>query len=366
VGNVSCQSSSQTIRDKVSIGSLSLENGDYLLNAEIAYERVGNINGEAIIVCHALTGNQDAAGTSDHPGWWKGFIGPGLYIDTNEYQVITMNVLGGCCGSTGPNSINPTTGDKYRGDFPAVTIRDMVHSQYKALERLGIKKAKAIIGGSLGGMQVLEWGIIYPQFAEILIPIAVTPYFTDYAIAFNSIGRQAIMSDPAWNNGNYQEGVPIKGLEIARMVGIVTYRSDKLFNDRFKREKKNDKEIEYQVDSYMKYQGEKFTKRFDANSYLCLLQAMDQFDIGSNRGGWEKALIQIEAKVCLISFSGDLLYPSSMLKQAADLLVKQKKEAEFVEVNTHFGHDGFLVEFEKWGQTIKRLLAKKEVNRCPA
>ena len=354
---MSCQSK-QTYVNKVSIGALLLENGEKLPNVEIAYERVGNPDGEVVVVCHALTGNHETVGSEADPGWWSLFIGPDLYIDTNRFQVITMNVIGGCNGSTGPLSINPSTGKAYGAGFPAVTIRDMVHSQYKALEILGIKRARAIIGGSLGGMQVLEWGILYPHFAEILVPMAVTPYFTDYALAFNSIGRHAIISDPEWKKGNYPDGAKLKGLETARMVGLVTYRSQSLFNDRFNRERKNGENIEYQVDSYMKYQGEKFSGRFDANSYLVLLQAMDQFDIGYGRGGWEKALLEVEAHVCMFCFNGDLLYPPGLAKNTTDFLKGAKKQVNYIEVDTKFGHDGFLVEFEKWGQKVKNLLEK--------
>ncbi|WP_010193204.1 homoserine O-acetyltransferase MetX [Bacillus sp. m3-13] len=350
--------------NKVSIGTLLLENGKKLPDVEIAYERKGNPTGEVIVICHALSGNQVSVGSKENPGWWNEFIGPDLYIDTNRYHVITLNVLGGCSGSTGPISINPETNRKYGAAFPAVTIRDIVHSQFKALRKLGIDRVKAIIGGSLGGMQVLEWGHLYPNFTEILIPMAVTPYFTDYALAYNSIGRHAIKSDPLWDNGNYPDGTLIKGMEIARMVGLVTYRSEGLFNDRFNRERKEGVDIEYQVDSYLKYQGRKFSKRFDANSYLILLQAMDQFDLGFERGGWEKALEKVKAKVCMLSFSGDLLYPPTLAEAFFKELKKRNKNAAYVQVETRFGHDGFLVEFEKWGHHVKNILEKKEVTEC--
>ncbi|CAG9620571.1 homoserine O-acetyltransferase MetX [Sutcliffiella rhizosphaerae] len=350
---------------KVSIGPHLLECGVELQEVEIAYEKAGNPIGEVIIVCHALTGNQKAVGTKGDPGWWRGFIGPGLYVDTDKFQVITMNVLGGCNGSTGPISINPTTGNWYGDEFPAITIRDMVHAQFKVLTKLGITRVRAILGGSLGGMQVLEWGLLYPNFAEVIIPIAVTPYFTDYALAYNAIGRHAIKADPAWEKGQYPIGTVIKGLEIARMVGLVTYRSDRLFNERFKRDRKEvGKDIEYQVDSYMKYQGEKFSRRFDANSYLSLLKAMDQYDIGYMRNGWKSALNQLEAKTCLISFKGDLLYPSTLIKEVSECMNILGKKVTHFEVDTMFGHDGFLVEFEKWGGVIKNLLEEKEVTQC--
>ncbi|WP_404449534.1 homoserine O-acetyltransferase [Sutcliffiella horikoshii] len=350
--------------NKVSIGTLLLENGKRLSNVEIAYEKVGNPEGEVIVVCHALSGNHGTVGTPNYPGWWHEFIGPDHYIDTNRYQVITMNVLGGCNGSTGPLSINPETDRKYGSSFPAVTIRDIVHSQYQALQKLGIGHVKAIIGGSLGGMQVLEWGHLYPLFSEILIPMAVTPYFTDYALAYNSIGRHAIKSDPLWDNGNYPEGTIIKGMEIARMVGLVTYRTESLFNERFNREKKEGVGIEYQVDSYLKYQGKKFSNRFDANSYLLLLQAMDQFDIGLNRDGWKNAIAGMQAKVCMLSFSNDLLYPPPLAEELVKELKECNKDAVYIHVETRFGHDGFLVEFEKWGHYVKNVLERKEVTEC--
>ncbi|QFT88528.1 Homoserine O-acetyltransferase [Bacillus sp. THAF10] len=340
----------------VSIGKFKTESGEELSDVVIAYEKVGTPTLGTILVCHALTGNHVSVGNQDNPGWWGDFIGSGLYVDTDKFQVITMNVIGGCNGTTGPTSINPATRKPYGSDFPVITIRDMVHAQYQGLITLGVKNVKAIIGGSLGGMQVLEWGILYPDFAEIIVPIAVTPYFTDYALAYNVIGRQAIINDPEFDNGHYQEGAVIKGLEIARMVGLVTYRSDTLFNERFKREKKQ--EHEFQVDSYLKYQGQKFSRRFDANSYLRLLNAMDKFDIGDNRKGWKNALKEISATVCFISFKGDLLYPGSLVSKAVAYLQSINKDSTHLEVETMFGHDGFLVEFEKWGDTIKNLIEK--------
>ncbi|MGY3715078.1 homoserine O-acetyltransferase MetX [Sutcliffiella cohnii] len=334
---------------KVCIGDFELESGVHLKDVEVAYERVGNLYGDSIIVCHALTGNHLTVGTSESPGWWRDLIGPSRYIDTNKYNVITMNVLGGCSGSTGPTSINPETGKKYRGDFPTITIRDIVHSHKRALEKIGVTEVLSIIGGSLGGMQVLEWGILYPHFAKHLIPMAVTPTLSDYGIAFNTIGRHAIQNDPAWNNGFYEEQ-SIKGLEVARMVGLVTYRSQRLFNNRFQREKKN--ASQYQIDSYLKYQGEKFVKRFDANSYLCLLQAMDSFDIGFKRHGIEKALKNIESSLTMVAFSHDLLYPPTVIEETVLLLKRVGKVANYIYVQTDFGHDGFLVEFEKFGTEI--------------
>ncbi|WP_258000383.1 homoserine O-acetyltransferase MetX [Bacillus sp. Marseille-P3661] len=347
------------------LGDFIVESGQTLSHLEIAYEKTGNKNNPIILVCHALTGNQFSVGTTESPGWWSEFIGPGLFVDTDKFQVITMNVLGGCSGSTGPTCINRETNQPYMGDFPNVTVRDMVKTQYLALQKLGIKHVHAIIGGSLGGMQVFEWGIMYPTFANMLIPIASTPYLSDYAMAYNTIAKQAIINDPRWNGGHYNVDEPIKGLELARMIGMVTYRSDHLFNARFKRQLKSKEE--FQIESYLKYQGEKLAKRFDANSYLRLLTAMDYHDIGQGRNGWEQALQTIEAKVLLISYTGDLLYPSHAMKEVAEQLAYLGKEVSFFGIDTQFGHDGFLVEFNNWAYLVKNAIESgdvKEVGPC--
>ena len=349
----------------VKIGDLQLESGRILKNVEVAYERVGYVNSPTILVCHALTGNQYAVGQGGNPGWWADFIGANRWIDTNSYQVITTNVISGCDGSTGPTSVNLETEALYRTDFPFISIRDMVNAQYLALQKLGIEHIHAVIGGSLGGMQVLEWGIIYPTFMDILIPIAVSPFLSDFAIAFNTIARRAIIQDPAWKNGNYStDDEDILGLSIARMVGLVTYRSAQLFNQRFNRKAseawgKTHQEISFEVESYLLYQGEKLIQRFDANSYLYLLKSMDSHDIGRERGGWQNALKLIQAPILALSFKGDLLFPPELLKELTDHFqqIGNGKQAWFYEIDTNFGHDGFLTEFEKWGSIVKERLA---------
>lgn len=346
----------------VSLENLELESGEMLTGVELAYERVGNQDGEIILVCHALTGNQFTVGTDVNPGWWSGLVGADKYIDTNRYQVITFNVLGGCSGSTGPLSINQYTGNQYKNSFPFVTVRDMVHAQVRALNKLGIDRVRAVIGGSLGGMQVLELGLLYPSFADLIIPLAVTPFHSDYGVAFNTIARRAIMDDPAWNNGDYREGETLKGLELARMVGMVTYRTDKLFNQRFNKERKivGNQEEEFQVESYLTYQGIKLARRFDANSYLRLLHAMDHHDIGRSRDGWKNAFRLIESKVIFLSYSGDLLFPPSLIKEMADELQQLGKTTKFHEIETDFGHDGFLAEYSKWGDNIRKAINEEE------
>ncbi|RLQ91182.1 homoserine O-acetyltransferase MetX [Falsibacillus albus] len=339
---------------QVSLEAIQLESGDILEDIKVAYERAGNLNRPVILVCHALTGNQHAAGKGGDPGWWSGLIGEQKTIDLQEWQVISMNVLGGCHGTTGPTSIDPRTQESYRTDFPFITIRDMAKVHHAALKELGIHQIHAAIGGSLGGMQVLELGIMYPDFVRHLFPLAVTPFLSDYGIAFNAIGRKAIINDPLWQGGNYDPSEPPRdGLSTARMVGMVTYRTSASFNDRFNRVKKEEGTThngkDFDVESYLHYQGEKLTKRFDANSYLYLLKAMDSHDIGRRRGGWKEVLKHIKADVTVIGYKGDLLYPPEMMKEMAEAL----PSASFHEVDTTYGHDGFLVEFEKWGSIIK-------------
>ncbi|KXG44710.1 homoserine O-acetyltransferase MetX [Tepidibacillus decaturensis] len=344
---------------KIEIGDLMLESGTILPQAHIAYERVGSIGAPVILVCHGLTGNQFAYGNDGTSGWWSGMIGPYQWIDTNEYQVITTNVIGGCNGTTGPLSINPDNKEIYRASFPFVTIRDMVHAQYKALRKMGIDHVHAVIGGSLGGMQVLEWGILYPTFMDKLFPLAATSYLSDYAIAFNAMSRFAIIHDPKWNHGNYPlEDKPDHGLSLARMLGMITYRSQELYNQRFQRSLRNEwgnshDEITFEIESYLSYQGDKLTKRFDANSYLYLLKAMDSHDIGRGRGGWKEALKLLKAPMIAIAYKGDLLYPPESLKELTEAYRQLGGHANFYEIDTIYGHDGFLVEFDKWGSIVK-------------
>ncbi|MDP4552445.1 homoserine O-acetyltransferase [Alkalihalobacillus macyae] len=341
----------------VSIGPFVLESGEELPSVELAYERVGPTEAPVILVCHALTGNQYTVGESE-PGWWKGLIGHGKYVDTSEFQVITFNVLGGCNGSTGPLSINPETGHAYQSDFPFVTVRDIVHSQNKALQELGVHHLHAVIGGSLGGMQVLEWGILYPDWMDHLVPLAVTPSLSAYGIAYNSISRFAITKDPAWKGGYYNpDQPPTAGLATARMVGMISYRTDDMFQKKFGRNGngrsgESHTEASYDVESYLHYQGNKLTHRFDANSYLYLLKAMDMHDIGRGRGDIARAAKQIQSNVLAISFKGDLIYPPRDL----DSMFTLESLAKFYIVDTKFGHDGFLVEFDKWGPLIKEQL----------
>lgn len=315
----------------------------------LQYEQSGVDDGPVVLVCHALTGNHESTGTADAPGWWSGLVGDDRFIDTTRYQVITFNVLGGCNGSTGPASINPETGTPYRSTFPAITVRDMVHAQYKALQRLGITQIHTVIGGSLGGMQAQEWALLYPEMVESAIILASTPTLSDYGIAYNHIARTAITSDPAWQHGEYQTNEGLKGLEIARMIGMVSYRSAPLFAERFLRSRT---ENGFEINAYLDHQGKKLCSRFDANSYLCLLDAMDQHDIGQDRGGWQKAAATITVPMLLISFAHDLIYEPSQIREFAACI----PNSIYHHVETTFGHDGFLTEYEKWGKTVKHFV----------
>lgn len=324
----------------VSIGTLTLESDIVLPNVELAYERCGKKDAPAILVCHALTGDQFAVGTPENPGWWSGLVGPGKAVDTEVFQVITFNVLGGCNGSTGPLSVNPETGKAYRAEFPEITIRDMVRAEHAALQKLGINRLTAVIGGSLGGMKALEWGRLYPSFVSAIFPLAVTPAYSDYGIAFNWIGIHSIINDREFQGGNYEDSSRLKGFETARMAGMVTYRSGRLFSERFDRGH-NGKGFD--VESYLSYQGQKLAKRFDANSYVTLLRAMNTHDVAECR---------LDVAVHALSFTRDLLYPGEWMSE----WIAKQCQGSWNLVETAFGHDGFLVEFEKWDEHIKNNL----------
>ncbi|PPA70653.1 homoserine O-acetyltransferase MetX [Jeotgalibacillus proteolyticus] len=345
------------VEETIEIGPLKLESGTVLPNVSLRYERVGRTDLPVVLICHALTGNHQTVGTEDEPGWWNGFVGYDSPVDLQQYQVITFNVLGGCSGSTGPAS-KDRDGREHRLSFPFVSVRDMVHAQHEALLKMDITHLRAVIGGSLGGMQTLEWGVLYPSFMDQLFVLAATPTLSDYGVAFNRIGIHAIEQDPRWDNGDYEKSSDVKGFEVARMVGLVTYRSPSLFTNRFDREEKKNRDDGrpyLQVESYLRYQGEKITKRFDPNSYLYLLYAMNGHDIGRGRGGVKKAANQIQAEVIGVGFTGDLLYPPGEIKT----FINSTAKGYFHEIETAFGHDGFLVEYDKWGPIIRGHLAER-------
>lgn len=339
----------------VNIGRLTLESGIVLDQVHLAYEWARKDNSPIVLACHALTGNHRTIGDEVRPGWWNGLIGKGKSIDTDTYSVISFNVLGGCNGSTGPLTLHPHTKEPYRANFPDITIRDMVHAERKALTILGIERLHTVIGGSLGGMRVLEWGVMYPDDMDLLIPIAVTPSLSAYGIAFNCIGLHAIESDEEYAGGYYKDATKVKGFETARMAGMVTYRSDHLFNERFAR--KASEQGGYEVESYLHHVGKKITGHFDPNSYCTLLRALNTHDIGRGRGGIAASAKLIQAKTVLIGFTHDLIYPPETIRSFSHLL----PDASFCLINSEFGHDGFLTEFNKWGIFIRQSM---EVATC--
>ncbi|HJX34914.1 MAG TPA: homoserine O-acetyltransferase, partial [Desulfatiglandales bacterium] len=308
---------------------LKLESGDSLGPITLAYETYGKLNRDrsnAILVCHALSGDAHAAGIYEgrnNAGWWDEMIGPGKAFDTNMYFVICSNVIGGCKGSTGPCSINIATGNPYAMDFPFITISDIVNAQKHLIDFLGIKSLLSVTGGSMGGMQVLQWVASYPEMVRSAIPIATTKKHSPQQIAFNEVARQAIMADPNWRDGNYYEyGQPSKGLAVARMIGHITFMSDQSMEEKFSRRIKKGRlnfnfDPEFEVEGYLHYRGANFVKRFDANSYLYLTKALDYFDLS---GG--KLIPQgkrIDTRFLVISFKSDWLYPSSQSQEIVRL-----------------------------------------------
>lgn len=350
---------------------MKLECGKELGPITLAYETYGSLNEKkdnVILICHALTGNAHVAGKcseTEETGWWDPIIGKNRPLDTDKYFIICSNILGGCSGSTGPSSINPSTNKPYAMDFPTITIKDMVQAQKILLESLfDIHHVKAIIGGSIGGMQVLQWGVEYPDFADGLIAIAATSKLSPQAIAFNKIGRHAIMIDPKWNKGNYYSNEVLEGLALARMVAHITYLSDEAMQIKFGRKHSNSEEIydfdeKFEVENYLDHQGYKFVRRFDANSYLYLSKAMDLFDLSRGYKSLDDALSHFKAKkIMIISFNSDWLFPPFYSKEMADILTSYNKNVEYLEVSSYHGHDSFLIEYEKINPIIQDFINK--------
>ena len=348
---------------------LKLENGEVLNEVRIAYETYGELNSarsNAILIAHAFSGDAHAAfyheGES-RPGWWDSMIGPGKAFDTNRYFVICSNVIGGCAGSTGPSSINPATGAPYALDFPQITIKDMVNAQKLLVEHLGIEKLYSIAGGSMGGMQVLQWLVSYPYTVKSAIPIATTARHSPQQIAFNEVGRQAIMADPNWNGGNYYgREIPRAGLSVARMIGHITYMSDKSMAEKFGRRTKPDQEptkfhADFEVEGYLRNRGDFFVRRFDANSYLYISKAMDLFDVSEGRPLSEK-FYELEAKLLVLAFKSDWLYPAYQSLEIVSACKIAGVPVTYLEIEAHYGHDSFLVETETQSRLVKNFLAR--------
>ncbi len=350
---------------------LILESGEKLGPVTLAYETYGKLNKDksnAILILHALSGDAHVAGYHSKrdrkPGWWDNMVGPGKAFDTDKFFIICSNVIGGCKGSTGPSSINPKTGKPYALDFPIITIKDMVNAQKHLIDHLGIKKLLSLAGGSMGGMQVLQWTVSYPEMCLSAIPIATAPYLSAQAIAFDEVGRQAIISDPNWQNGNYYGTgkFPAKGLAIARMIGHITYLSEESMHRKFGR-KLQDREkysykflTDFQVESYLHHQGDKFVHRFDANSYLYITKAMDYFDVSAGYKSLKDAFKNVKTKFLVISFSSDWLFPPHQSKEIVSALRSNGKEVSYVEIDSWYGHDAFLLEEDKLEPVITSFL----------
>jgi homoserine O-acetyltransferase len=337
---------------------LLLECGKTLEHYDIAYETYGELNAarnNAVLICHALSGDQHAAGyhtmEDKKPGWWDSAIGPGKPIDTRHFFVISLNNLGGCKGSTGPNTKKPGS-DKYWGpDFPIITVRDWVNSQQRLMTSLGIDSWCAIIGGSLGGMQVMQWSIEYPALVKHALVIAAAPKLSAQNIAFNEVARQAIQSDPDFHDGHYLEhhSIPRRGLMLARMLGHITYLSDNAMRDKFGRELREGKlsfgfDVDFQVESYLRYQGRSFVERFDANTYLLMTKALDYFDPAREfNDNLVTALERASARFMVMSFTSDWRFSPERSREIVKALLAARKQVSYVEIESEQGHDAFLI-----------------------
>ncbi len=345
---------------------LALACGRSLASYELVYETYGTLNASAsnaVLICHALSGHHHAAGyhadTDRKPGWWDSCICPCKPIDTNRFFVVSLNNLGGCNGSTGPSSVNPATGKPYGADFPVLTVEDWVHSQVRLGERLGIQQWAAVVGGSLGGMQALQWTISYPERVRHCVDIASAPKLSAQNIAFNEVARQAILTDPEFHGGSFQDQgvIPKRGLMLARMVGHITYLSDDSMGEKFGRELKSDKlnydfhSVEFQVESYLRYQGEEFSGRFDANTYLLMTKALDYFDPAAAQGGDLAAtLAHVKAQYCIMSFTTDWRFSPARSREIVDALMDARKNVCYLEIESPYGHDAFLIPTPRYMQ----------------
>ncbi|MBS1853793.1 MAG: homoserine O-acetyltransferase [Acidobacteria bacterium] len=354
----------------VRFDSLALDSGANLSPVDVAYETYGTLNAaksNAILILHAFSGDAHAAGISQEtgkPGWWDNMIGPGKAFDTDRYFVICSNVLGGCRGTTGPSSVNPATGCPYAMSFPVITIGDMVRLQKMLVDWFGIQRLLAVAGGSMGGMQALEWAVSYPGRVAAALPIATTTRHSAQQIAFNEVGRQAIMADPDWNGGDYYgKQPPARGLAVARMVGHITYMSDQSMREKFGRRLRGKEsfsfgfDVDFEVESYLRYRGSQFVSRFDANSYLYISKAMDYFDLTSGNGTLAAALEQSHSRFLVISFTSDWLYPSYQSQELVRALRSRNRDVAYVELESNYGHDAFLVDVAEQTEMVRGFLA---------
>ncbi len=354
---------------------IELDCGTVLAPLEVAYRTYGTLNAarsNAVLICHALTGDQYVAEqhpVTGKPGWWGRLVGPGLPVDTNRFFVICCNVLGGCMGSTGPRSIRAETDAPWGTDFPPVTLRDMVRAQSMLVARLGIERLFAVVGGSMGGMQVLSWAATFPERVFAAVPIATASFHSAQNIAFNEVSRQAIFADPDWKGGRYwEEGrIPARGLAVARMMAHITYLSEEALTRKFGRKLRREPGTAtegaglfgemFEVESYLRHQGSSFVRRFDANSYLTVTRAMDYFDLAADHDGdLAAAFAGTRTRFCVVSFSSDWLFPTGQSRMVARALNRAAANVSFVEIDTDKGHDAFLLDEPDFDRTIRGFL----------
>jgi len=366
-------------RDFVYGRPFTFKKGQTIPGFTLRYETYGTLSAtrdNAVLICHALSGDHHCAGWHSaedrKPGWWNNLIGPGKAVDTNRFFVICANVLGGCQGSTGPSSVDPASGAPYGIRFPALTVRDMVESQRLLLDHLGISEVHAVIGGSMGGMMALMFAIAHPHLVRRVIAMACTARESAQAIAFNEVGRQAILQDPAWAGGDYpREGGPRVGLAIARMMAHITYLSDASLDRKFGRRAVQPKtgeaavkqgaaafDLQFEVESYLRYQGRAFTNRFDANSYLYITRALDEFDLAQDFGSLDKAFGSVLAESLVVGFTSDWLFPPEQNRSVALSLLRAGKRATYAELSTDLGHDSFLLESEELYRLVRAFLER--------
>lgn len=346
----------------------ALQNGDTLPRFDLITETYGTLNADksnAILICHALSGTHHVAGRhhpdDKHPGWWDNMVGPNKPVDTNRFFVVGLNNLGGCAGSSGPLSTNPTTGKPYGSDFPMVTVKDWVRSQALLADHFGIKQWAAVMGGSLGGMQALQWTIDFPERVRHALVIASAPKLSTQNIAFNDVARQAILTDPDFHEGHYasRQAVPRRGLKIARMMGHITYLAEDGLGKKFGRQMRSGElqygyDIEFEVESYLRYQGDKFADRFDANTYLLMTKALDYFDPAADFGhNLHTALAGVQAKFFVASFSSDWRFAPERSHELVKALISAEKDVQYIEIESSHGHDAFLMEDEPYLKAVK-------------
>lgn len=345
--------------------SIELDCGQTLGPVDVAYETYGELNADrsnAILVLHAFSGDAHAAGISSEtgkPGWWDNMIGPGKAFDTRRYFVLSSNVLGGCSGTTGPSSIDPETGRPYGSRFPPISIADMVRLQQMLTESMGISRLLCVTGGSMGGMQALQWAASFPDQVASVIPIATTVRHSAQQIAFNEVGRQAILADPDFNHGDYYgSSYPERGLAVARMVGHITYMSDDSMRQKFgrRRRKSPDQSDLFEVESYLRYRGVQFVSRFDANSYIVITRSMDTFDLTESGDSLEDCFGLGDARFLVLSFTSDWLYPSYQSQEIVRALRARNRDVAYIELESNYGHDAFLLEVGEQTALIKGFL----------